>query len=702
MNYKDQINSLMRDFAVYLKESKFEIKRNGLSRIAFEKDRPSRKISTKKFIEKKEDILLYLYTVVVNLANEDYVANINTIPEFSNINFIENSNNYVPGIKNKMILKNIRNAFDHASGIVEIDKGDITITNNHTMKNRATVKFSVKQSKQNLISLFKQSIANQKQSKNPIIKTLMDDIEKIENDDFANVSDQLCYIILMNLLLCYNKESLIDKFIQSQMSFLDMSHFSITTEKEWDKKEIHDDFLKLYIPIFKDDSDRQSYNREWRKLGNFNSSSDKAFIYDVTKYPIDKKTRKHIPTPIVLKHLRDANAHGWIEFKDGKIFLYDKKKKNSPSYIEISISEEDMWKLLNHDIFFESMYTYVDTFSNQRDDEMFFFERAKSAEEFETYIRIYQLRLAKESKRKAIDYLFKSNKISSYILEHPEQLNAALNYKVDGDKTLLQYALRKSNMTMEDFYKNAKKFGKNDREWAKDYTFVSKKYMDALCGKDLEFFKAYFCFLYNKDRIKNFLDYNNLTPEENEFVESEAEKLKEQLSNSKVSVGKNPIILTEVMFTMFPRNNATVFKDVLYAVYTYNKYQQRTEKKQFDVMNVESYSSLSKERENGIEEQSHYNEIRKKIAKKGLTGAAIIIASQLLFSYAIKHGIDITHVKPTVVFGGVLGVMALRNSLIIGAKNLLDKYKKRKKDIKEERDQLLNEKGNPDFNKGDR
>ena len=704
MNYKDQLNSLMRNFAIFLKDSDRKTgDSNSLYRIALEKERPSRLINTKQFIEKKDDILLYLYTVAVNLANEDYVANINTIPEFSNIEFIENSNNYVPGIKNKMILKNIRNVFDHASGIVETNEENITIINNQRMKNGSVVKFSVRQSKENLIKLLKKSIANQKQSENPIMKTLLKDIEEIENNNFENISNELSYIILMNLLLCYNKESLIDKYIKSQTSFLDLSKFDITTEQDWDKREINDEFLSIYKPVFKNDSDRKSFNKEWRGRYKFNYSADQAFIYDIDKYPVDSRTNKHIPTPIVLKHLRDANAHGWIEFKDDKVFLYDRKKKNSTPYLEISISRYNLWNFLSHDIFYESMHTYVDTFSTERDDEMFYFERAQSANDFEDYIRIYELRFPHKNKKEIIEYLLNNNKISTYILEHPDKIQSVLNYKINTKTTIMQYALLKSGLTIEDLNGEMRSFGKINKEWGKNYKYIIKKYMDAIKGKDLDFFKAYFCFLYNKDRIKDYLDYNNLNDEENKFVEQEAEKLKIKLRNSLISIPmKNPIILTEVMLTMFPRKDATVFIDAISAVNSYNKLHQRTQIKKFTVSNVERYSSLAIEQEYGILEQYNENEKRKKIAEKGLTGAGIILATQVLLTYAMNNGLDVSLVKPSIAIGGMIGLILLRNTLFYTGKNILEDYPNSKRKKLEEYKGFLIETGDPNFNKGDR
>lgn len=705
MNYKDQLNSLMRNFAIFLKDSDRKIGSTyGSNKIAFESERPSRSFNTKQFMEKKDDILLYLYTVAVNLANEDYVASINTIPEFSNIEFIENSNNYVPGIRNKMILKNIRNAFDHASGIVETDEKNITITNNQRMKNGSVVKFSVRQSKENLINLLKKSIENQKQSENTILKTLLSDIEKIENNNFRDISNELSYIILMNLLLCYNKESLIDKYIKSQTSFLDLSKFDITTEQDWSEREINDEFLSIYKPVFKSDSDRKSFNKEWRgRYYKFNYSADQAFIYDIDKYPVDSRVNKHIPTPIVFKHLRDANAHGWIEFKDDKVFLYDRKKKNSTPYIEISISQDDLWDFLSHDIFYESMHTYVEMFSTERDNEMFYFERAQSANDFEDYIRIYELRFPHKNKKEVIEYLLDNNKISAYILEHPDKIESVLNYKINTKTTIMQYALLKSGLTIEDLNREMTSFGKVNKEWCKNYKYIIKKYMDALKDKDLDFFKAYFCFLYNKDRIKDYLDYNNLNDEENKFVEQEAEKLKIKLKNSLISIPmKNPIILTEVMLTMFPRKDATVFIDVVSAVHSYNKLHKRTQTSQFTVSNVERYSSLGIEEELGIREQYYFNEKRKKNAKKGLIGAGIILATQVLLTYAMNNGLDVSLVKPSIAIGGMMGLILLRNTLFYTGKNSLEDYPNRKRKKIEEYKDFLDETGNPNFNKGDR
>ena len=96
--YKDNLNPIIRNFALELMDNNLLIEEN------------------------KKDIILYLYFVLSTIINQDYVANINTIDEFNKIRFIRNDNNYTIGINNKKILKNIRNAFAHGSSQIKYDK----------------------------------------------------------------------------------------------------------------------------------------------------------------------------------------------------------------------------------------------------------------------------------------------------------------------------------------------------------------------------------------------------------------------------------------------------------------------------------------------------------------------------------------------------------------------------------------------------
>ncbi|HQC83716.1 MAG TPA: hypothetical protein PLB45_02445 [Bacilli bacterium] len=127
----------------------------------------------------------------------------------------------------KLLLNQIRNAFAHKSGQINF------YAEENTKKVRIDNKswFSIEANLTNLNSLLNKIIV--KDSKNNVQKMMIDTISNIQNNNFQNISDNAVIVMLLNLLMCYNKESLFDKFMLTQSSFIDASNFKINSTENW-------------------------------------------------------------------------------------------------------------------------------------------------------------------------------------------------------------------------------------------------------------------------------------------------------------------------------------------------------------------------------------------------------------------------------------------------------------------------------------
>lgn len=618
--------------------------------------------------QNQDDVILFLYFALATLTNQEYVDDINTLEVFNAIKFNQNDNNYEIGKHNKKILQNIRNAFAHSSSkiLIDLETDNFSITN-ESFKNV----FSITISKKDLISLFKESIKKQGYE-NDSVNKIFDLIKKVEENDFENLDKETYTLVSLCLMFCYNKESLFDKFLEEQQSFLDCSKFSVETVPEWNRKEISTGFLDKYNVIFKSDASRKKFNSSWYNYYDKKEEKEKSFIFNLENSPVDKTTNRVIPVPLVMKHLRNSLSHGYFEVTADKYVFYDKPKKNKPVVITLEISKENLHEFLSQDLFYESLFTDYETLSNDRNYNMYFFERAQSANDFENYVLIYRLRFPNLTERQIIEYMIENHKIAVFLLEHPDQINSAFSYRLKDNTTVYNCIREKdfiSGMTTEENVKLNKK----------KLCSIAKMFADSIFGLNLKFWEAYFCFNYNKNRVDGLLDYNNLDEEQAKFVKVSGEKLyaKHKYLGTFLKIGRNPVILQEVMMTVYPECSVSRFYDIILATHfneSFAKKEKFRRPKKFVVQNVETFSAENQMIFSTIHEKEEKMKTLKRISQISLIGIALVTA------YIQISGADVIvsaetkddAIKGLIEYGSYV---LIRNTVLFSAINYIYKYK---------------------------
>ncbi len=606
--YKDNLNPIIRNFALELMENNLLIEEN------------------------KKDIILYLYFVLSTIINQDYVANINTIDEFNKIRFIRNDNNYTIGINNKKILKNIRNAFAHGSSQIKYDKNtkELIIFNQTKFGDRIS-KFEIRITKEDLIQIFSKSTANYLTSDNQLTNIIMNAISSIQKNEPISENQKVSQIALLSLMFCYNKESLLDKYLSSQQSFLNCSNFEIKTTENWEDSEVQNQFFRKYELLYFEEKDKEKCRNDWQNYIEEEENDKDRFIYNTENQSVDITTGKHIPTPILMMHLRNATSHGYVEYQGDKIIFYDRKKRNQPPYIKISISNEKLNEFLKNDIFYESLFTQIETFENARDTSMYFFERAESANNFRNFINIYLMRFPNLSEKQVIWYLLKTNKLATFILEHPEQYDNFCTYKINSREKLIDYLVG-----IEDFTSNQLE---HINEYIYDKgiieNFIIKDHVIELMEdviikqKNRKFFELYFIFLYNKNRTKNMLLYEKIPENKKKLVDDGSKALEEKFFKSGAikNLMDNDIIMQEIAMTLYPKNFALNLFNAL-AIADRENRKNRNIPRKFTVENVERYSTEESIIEQTLEKEKNRNKVSRIISMA--TGITLIITSILL------------------------------------------------------------------------
>ena len=325
-----------------------------------------------------------------------------------------------------ILINQIRNSFAHKSGLLNfyIEDGKQMVKIN----NKAW--FSITCELDKLNNLF-DSISN---------KSIIDDvINSIKNDDYSSISEDGKILVYLNALMCYNKESMFDTYMLSQTSLMDASKFKVTTSDIWinDKKSINRNFFDKFNLSFNNEEDKTNCNSEWGNIIN-NSLNDKEFTYTYNQdhFAYDNHSKKHIPTPLLLRAFRDACSHGFIEINGDTFIFYDKNEKtNNGIEIKLEINKNDLIKFLNNDYFTECLLTSVSDHKTVNTNELYVLEQMKSKSKFNNYMNIFKSRFLYLNEKELILYMYDNNKFSSYLLENPKELENFKEYTLeDGTK----------------------------------------------------------------------------------------------------------------------------------------------------------------------------------------------------------------------------------------------------------------------------
>jgi len=213
---KSKYNSLIYFLAVFI---------TGLKQNYYSKKEKKYYIDTLKY--NKETILMFLNLESDILSNQVIDENILLNENMDYIKILKGNLDLKTLDGKKLLLNQIRNAFAHKSGQINF------YAEENTKKVRIDNKswFSIEANLTNLNSLLNKIIV--KDSKNNVQKMMIDTISNIQNNNFQNISDNAVIVMLLNLLMCYNKESLFDKFMLTQSSFIDASNFKINSTENW-------------------------------------------------------------------------------------------------------------------------------------------------------------------------------------------------------------------------------------------------------------------------------------------------------------------------------------------------------------------------------------------------------------------------------------------------------------------------------------
>lgn len=561
----------------------------------------------------RETILMYL-----NLAN-DILSN-QVIDE----NILLNENmNYIKDLKGnldlntldgkKLFLNQIRNAFAHKSGKINF------YVENNIKKVRIDNKgwFSIETNLIDLNNLLNKIVINDPQ--NDVQKNMLDMINNVQSNNYQNISDDAVIIMLMNLLMCYNKESLFDKFMLTQSSFIDASNFSINSTSNWNYTEskLRKRFFDKFNILFHSSDDKNSYNNEWKSIVDINNSTntaDSTYIYDITKMPFDNYTNRHIPIPIFMNFLRNANSHGRIKIEGDFFIFYDQENsENSQPYFYMKINKENLLNFIFNDYFVESITTTIDDHQNKYLSNFYLLEQAESVNNFSNYIDIYRNRMSHLSEIEVIKYMYENNKFSSYLMEYPEQINSFLEYRLKDGKKLITLLCQLSNISENTFNSININNKKNNILKLSFYKVGLKLYLqflndtiesiknnDILKNKDYEFFKLYYLFTRNLKNINPNIGYNSISQldvETKKKIESGIKELQYEFIDNDVFLDDSKSskkILTEI--GMQKSNLKEIDKIVFAIAFGKQKRTIKTDNKKetrHTIKSIEKHSSLS-------------------------------------------------------------------------------------------------------------
>ncbi len=559
----------------------------------------------------------------------------------------------------KLLLNQIRNAFAHKSGQINF------YAEENTKKVRIDNKswFSIEANLTNLNSLLNKIIV--KDSKNNVQKMMIDTISNIQNNNFQNISDNAVIVMLLNLLMCYNKESLFDKFMLTQSSFIDASNFKINSTENWKftESKLRQSFFDKFNILFNSNDDKNSYDNEWKSIVNIYDSTNAAnysYIYDEKKMPFDAFTKKHIPIPIFMNFLRNANSHGRIKIEDDNFVFYDQENSDSAlPYIYMKINKNELLEFIFSDYFVESITTTIDDHQNKYSSNLYLLEQAQSVNNFSNYINIYKNRMPHLSETEIIKYMYKNNKFSSYLTEYPEQIDSFLEYKLnDGSK--LTSKLCQFNDMPSDSFNNIKVNGKKNNKLKllfylsgfELYSIILSDYKTQITDSDrnimknenYKFFELYYLFIRNLKTINPNINYNNIDENTKKKIESGIKELQYEFIDNDVFLENSETskqILTEIGMQ---KSNFSEIDKLMVAITLGKENATRKDKEKqenrYTIKDIEKHSSLAH-----IYEESASNnyklatEDKKNLAKVLVLNLGIKIINDGIIMWSNRKGI---------------------------------------------------------------
>lgn len=403
----------------------------------------------------RNDMKLFIYYVISTMINQDYVANINTIEEFQQIEFLENDDNYRCGVHNKKILANIRNALAHKSGSIEMDDESNIIISNCTKYGDTIKRFKVKIKEDTLIEILRKATLNHRNSDNNIIKELFSMIDDLENNKSIKNKNG-SYVLLLNLLFSFNKESTFDKYMNFSNVALDLSFLTVKNTRFEETDEYVNYFERNeVVPVTLEEE--LVYRKEevdLAKKGIFlnNSQSNKKCLWNSKKFAFDEQNKIYIPNEIVLEHIRNALSHGYIDIDDNNEFvIYDKGRPTAPKYFEMKISSERINEIIETDYFREGINIPEKLHKNEWQSYLYRTELVKTHSSFNDFISLYINKFPGLSVEEVIKYMYDNNKFSTYIFEHPFAIREYWKYCIPGThKRLTEYIAELANRKDQD------------------------------------------------------------------------------------------------------------------------------------------------------------------------------------------------------------------------------------------------------------
>ena len=542
----------------------------------------------------KEAILLYLHLVQDVLTNQS----INEPKlDSTDLSFVTdlNGNLDINILEGKTIVLNqIRNAYEHKSGKIYFYE------DNKIKKVKIDNKawFSIEAKLDDLNNLFEDiTIVD---DTNDIQRDIQKTIDCIKKGKYFNIPFDVSTILKLNLLMCYNKESIFDRFMQTQTSYIDASNFNVNTTATEEK--LRRNFFDKYDVFFHSDIDKQSYENEWKSTVDITNNTvaiGTKYSYNIKNMPFDNYTQKHIPIPIFLMALRDANSHGRIYKRDDKYVFYDQENQTgSLPYFYMEIDIEKLKKFLSQDYFEESILTNINEHQSNYTNSFYLMEQAESANDFSNYMDIYKTRMSGLTEADVIKYMYDNNKFSSYLMEFPGQVEIFKKYRLDNGLFLYDYLKQ---------YENQKISSKKIKDSTKKYKCVGielyynfiKKFLNnvKLKEEDYAFFDIYYSFLHNLKYTKPNIFFKSVEElgleEQKEIIVGSRELLIEFLDNNVIldpNNFNNNVLFAEV--GMKQSRQSELLKIMVASEMA--KRKDNFEEKRYTIKNVKKRSVLSK------------------------------------------------------------------------------------------------------------
>lgn len=442
---------------------------------------------------------LFIFYVISTMINQDYAANINSIKEFEQIEFLENDNNYKCGIHNKKILTNIRNSLVHKSGNIDRDNQGNIIISNCTKYGQTVKKFSVKIKESILTEIFKKSTSNYRNSNNRIIKELFSMIDNLDESNIIN-SKNGSYVLLLNLLFSFNKESMFDKYMNFSNSALDLSFLTVNNTGF----ERTDELVNYYeqnefVPTTIEEELKYLEERiTLAKKGIFldGSPNNKKCIWNSKKFAFDVENKIHIPNEIVVTHIRDSLSHGYIDIDDYNNFVfYDKSKPTAPKYFELKINEEKIREIINTDYFKEGINIPEFFHKSEWNSHFYRTELVRMHNSFSDFVTFYINKFPNLSVEQVIKYMYDNNKFSTYFFEHPNSICEYWTYSIPKtSKLLVDYIAELANKNSNEDILH----GNPDELYDSKIVSIDSFYNGFMVNGDLSYYKA--LLMYYKNR----------------------------------------------------------------------------------------------------------------------------------------------------------------------------------------------------------